>query len=224
MVDGVYTWPVIIPALRGIPNSLQESEWFQKYNDRNKKINDMKKDEQKAKNTKDVIYKFLYALKKKEKVEQLDDLSEEVLQYVTYATVCSTPGTIVNYNNGDIVVLGFKENKMSQPVILGLCQTMNSVMTPAFTIGSFNELVVNESAKLPSNTQIGVNYCGNTTQISTDDIYKAVLLVRTLEDAGITVDKLRLLVGMIGSLQTILGSSLIQGILGGITQDEEENK
>ena len=213
VIDGVYKWKIIIPTLYGIPNSQAEQDLFQAYYDVNKKIKELQEEEDKVKNSKDVIYKFLYALKKKQTVSKLQSPSDEILQYITYASLCDTPGnTVIAFNTMDVVVVGFKDNKMSQPIIIGLCQTTSSIVKPSLVVSNVTQLFVQDEAQLSPKTKIGVSYGNSISYMSTDDIYRAVQLVKALDERDITVDKLDTLVKMIDSLQLLIGG----GVLGDV--------
>lgn len=69
------------------------------------------------------------------------------------ASVCQEPGSLNGYVEGDCVVVGFMDNTMEKPLILGKLFTGGEESATNFSHA--NSLVVTESAKLPGNTTIG---------------------------------------------------------------------
>ena len=71
------------------------------------------------------------------------------------ATACVSPGTYEPYNIGDQVYIGFINNELNQPVILGkIAKKLNSDEKSS-ALNKINSLEVVDSAKLPSNITIG---------------------------------------------------------------------
>ncbi len=62
------------------------------------------------------------------RIPKFDKMSYDGTSFGDLSTsiVCSSPGTIVNYSVGDIVLVGFENNEISKPVILGLLYTENN--------------------------------------------------------------------------------------------------
>lgn len=69
------------------------------------------------------------------------------------ANLCYTPGNLNGYRVGDCVVLGFLNNYMNNPIILGKLYTAEAESASNFSFA--NSLEVTESAKLPKETSIG---------------------------------------------------------------------
>lgn len=69
------------------------------------------------------------------------------------ANVGYTPGNLNGYKVGDCVVVGFIDNTMNSPIILGKLYTGDE--TSATNFSNANSLRVSESADLPGNTVIG---------------------------------------------------------------------
>ena len=71
------------------------------------------------------------------------------------ANICCSPGTVNVYSVGDCVVVGFLDNHMDNPIILGKLYTASTPdETPTNTTNSAS-LVVTDKAVLPMNTTIG---------------------------------------------------------------------
>lgn len=62
------------------------------------------------------------------RIPKYDKLSNDGSSYddLSIGIVCSAPGTIVNYSVGDIVLVGFENDEISKPVVLGLLYTENN--------------------------------------------------------------------------------------------------
>lgn len=71
------------------------------------------------------------------------------------ANICCSSGTVNIYDVGDCVVVGFLDNHMENPIILGKLYTASTPdETPTNTTNSAS-LVVTDKAVLPMNTTIG---------------------------------------------------------------------
>ena len=64
----------------------------------------------------------------KVRIPKYDKMSYDGTNYHELSTgiICSTPGSLVNYSVGDIVLVGFENDEISKPVILGLLYTNNN--------------------------------------------------------------------------------------------------
>lgn len=81
------------------------------------------------------------------------------------ASVCQEPGSMNGYVEGDCVVVGFMDNTMEKPLILGKLFTGGE--TSATNFSHANSLVVTEAAELPGNTTIGgVSVRGMITKLN----------------------------------------------------------
>lgn len=69
------------------------------------------------------------------------------------ANIGHEPGSVNGYSVGDCVVVGFLNNTLDSPIILGKLYTGNE--SPATNFSNANSLTVTESATLPANTTIG---------------------------------------------------------------------
>lgn len=70
---------------------------------------------------------------------------------LSIATICSPPNVIYNPNVGDVVFVGFEDNDMGMPVVLGYL-VQNAQSAPA--VSAIDITAVN-SAHMPQDTTIG---------------------------------------------------------------------
>lgn len=86
-----------------------------------------------------------------------------------YALVCYAPGCKPNLTVGDIVYVGFENNQISEPVILGML--LNNTFTNSSTTINADSLNVNINAQLPDNQttvgNINVSNLANNISLST---------------------------------------------------------
>lgn len=74
-------------------------------------------------------------------------------EHLNIATICTLPNCYVNLQVGDVVFVGFEDNTYYKAVVLGhLCREAEYTTYMDLNIGN---LIVNSSAKLPSETSIG---------------------------------------------------------------------
>lgn len=64
----------------------------------------------------------------KVRIPKYDKMSTDGFSYDELSTsiICSSPGTLVNYSVGDIVLVGFENDEINKPVVLGLLYTSNN--------------------------------------------------------------------------------------------------
>lgn len=86
------------------------------------------------------------------------------------ATLCYNPGLVDNYQVGDVVFVGFEDNKLNKPIILGKLYTNN----PTLGIGSLRvkNIEANNEAKLPINTILD--------NITAEDLQGALRMIQVL--------------------------------------------
>lgn len=115
--------------------------------------------------------------------------------YVIDAEVCSLCGTKVEYQNGDIVIVGFIDNEMSSPIILGTYMTEmlaeNRITRPQIKAQS---LQVEQSTQLPLQTSIKAPDGGN---ITVQQIYDALQFIRALQDRGLSLDTVTQIINVV---------------------------
>lgn len=68
------------------------------------------------------------------------------------ASICYTPGNLNGYKKDDVVYVGFENNQIEKPIILGKLYTGEE---EASNYSKSNSLEVTGNVKLPSNTNIG---------------------------------------------------------------------
>lgn len=198
--SGGYKWKIYIPTLVGLPDSTQESYLFKLYKYQQEEL-EKSKSEMKENG---VIERFLVALRGKIKSSQTTSsvvITEQDKRFTIDAEVCGLCGTKVDYQVGDIVIVGFIDNEMSQPIIIGTYMTQvlaeKRITRPQIkTISIYAE----EQAKLPLNTTIVSPDGGD---ITTEQIYNAIQFIRCLQDRGLsltTVSKLVDIVAPIGGI------------------------
>ena len=69
------------------------------------------------------------------------------------ASICTSPSTHLNLSVGDVVIVGFENQDLGRPIILGYLYTGEFSTTAASQ--SFNSIQVLNDAKLPASTTIG---------------------------------------------------------------------
>ena len=80
------------------------------------------------------------------------------------ANICCSPGTVNVYDVGDCVVVGFLDNKMANPIILGKLYTASTPSEAPTNTTNSASLVVTDKAVLPMNTKIGNLSLGDLLQ------------------------------------------------------------
>ena len=123
--DDEYLWYVNIPILNGVPDNKKEAESYKRLLNVNIKNNDkLKAEMQRTKsqiaqvtdeqwgNSNSTDMRF---------TEQayLPDFSSKTSEFVTQARLCGISGMANLIHPGDIVMVGFEDNDMGKPIILG---------------------------------------------------------------------------------------------------------
>lgn len=86
------------------------------------------------------------------------------------STASVSPGTYEPYNIEDYVYIGFVNNELGQPVILGKIAKKYNEKTDSSALNYINSLNVTNSAILPKDIKIG--------DITYDDLLKAITYVK----------------------------------------------
>ena len=164
-----YKWWVTIPALGGIPDSQQE------YNNYKSDLaisvtNNSNLEETLKKDARKLAAEVYNAWGKSEKSNNLDirfdvynekitDNKIKVQDYCVEAYVCGIGGMQNLITEGDCVFVGFEDNDMGKPIILGhlLTSELESKRKNYPNI-HINSLQVDKSAKLPKDTQLKANF------------------------------------------------------------------
>lgn len=82
------------------------------------------------------------------------DQNETPNSELNWASVLCIPGLENQYKEGDVVIVGFEDNDLGRPIILGYLMLKGTKLTSNLH-GEFKELVVSESFEAPINTTIG---------------------------------------------------------------------
>ena len=135
---------VYIPSLNGIPNSVEEKEFFRWLQENRKTREEAKESAQKYKSNGISLEEYSqygqYYLDKAK--EQLPTTLRNILNvksaFFMDASVCAHPGVSVRYNPGDLVVIGFIDNAMDRPIILGELSNDAKEVSDAFICGIDN--------------------------------------------------------------------------------------
>lgn len=99
--------------------------------------------------------------------------SDNNKDFISEATLCYSPGTYNAINIGDIVVVGFQDNELSRPIIIGKFFSSDEELN-AVGLNKVETLFVNTKATLPNNTQLG--------DISVSDIKKLMTEIEIIKD------------------------------------------
>ena len=143
-VDGSdnYKWWINIPLLQGVPDSENESKLFKRYYEQ---VELKEKDPEK--------YKQLLQNQQQQQNSVVDKSTyDEALKFIIKADVCGLAGTRVSYMPGDVVIVGFLDNEMSRPIIIGSYLTRELKDRITYPEIKAQTLTVNQSVSLPSST------------------------------------------------------------------------
>lgn len=86
---------------------------------------------------------------------------------LNWAAVLCTPGLEIDYKVGDIVVVGFEDNDIGSPIVLGYLKLANTTLEPRL-YGTFKQLEATESFQAPTNTIIGKTPYSEINRVVTD--------------------------------------------------------
>lgn len=185
-----YKWYVNIPILHGIPNSSEEASMFRDLFERQDEIERLRQQEEE---TNDYTLVAKYKESMRDRVVSSLILSENDKNYCVVADSCLFSGTSVQYNVGDAVVIGFMENKMSKPMILGMWNALEQSKQIYHPTNNINvtTLQVDRSASLPSNTTFKyIDQGGKINTISIQDIMETINFIKAIQGSGLTIQKL----------------------------------
>lgn len=73
---------------------------------------------------------------------------------LTWASILCTPGIEVDYQPGDIVIVGFEDNNIGKPVVIGFLKLIGKELDTKLYC-KVKELEVQDSFIAPTNTVIG---------------------------------------------------------------------
>lgn len=186
-------WIINIPILNGIPDD--EAEGQELKNSYNVKISENSKLEKTNQKSNYAIVKESYddwdtrelkfngysnakvkvdSWSTEVEVENKDVINENSAEYFTEAIVCNIGGVSNLIKTGDIVIVGFEDNDMGRPIILGhLLTTSLMDKMSDYPNMHLNTLSIDNTANLPLNTKIDIpanNSNEKLLKLTTEDI------------------------------------------------------
>lgn len=154
-----HKWYVNIPILNGIPNSVAESNIFKAARDKNLALNSTLDESLKLTPT-EILDKTRKSWS-----------SQDIMAYTTEAVICGFVGASNLVQPNDNVYVGFLNNDMGQPIILGHFTNpeVPSISKPSLKIGS---LRASGKVSLPAETSFIYTdpITGSTLELSFKDI------------------------------------------------------
>ena len=103
------------------------------------------------------------------------------------ACVCGLPSSMIHYQEGDIVIVGFEDNNMGKPIILGSLLTKELAETTLTKVSlNVNTLTADEIVTLPLTSNVtfqrtGILQANELESISAIDIENVVKFIHTLD-------------------------------------------
>lgn len=74
---------------------------------------------------------------------------------LSWASVLCIPGLIIDYKIGDIVIVGFEDDDIGKPIILGYLRLSNGESDEARISANLNNLTVNDKLSTSTNVKFG---------------------------------------------------------------------
>ena len=74
---------------------------------------------------------------------------------LSWASVMCLPGLTINYEVGDIVIVGFEDDDIGKPIILGYLKLANGESDKAKISANLDSLVVNDSLSTSTDVKFG---------------------------------------------------------------------
>ena len=74
---------------------------------------------------------------------------------LSWASVMCLPGLTINYEVGDIVIVGFEDDDIGKPIILGYLKLANGESDKAKISANLDSLVVNDILSTSTNVKFG---------------------------------------------------------------------
>lgn len=74
---------------------------------------------------------------------------------LSWASVLCIPGLTIDYKIGDIVIVGFEDDDIGKPIILGYLRLVNSESDEARISANLNNLTVNDKLSTSTNVKFG---------------------------------------------------------------------
>ena len=75
--------------------------------------------------------------------------------YLSWASVLCIPGLTIDYEIGDIVIVGFEDDDIGKPIILGYLRLANGRSDEARISANLNNLIVNDKLSTSTNVKFG---------------------------------------------------------------------
>lgn len=212
--DGL-KWYISIPALHGLPDSAEEASIFRQFRQQQEELKNNSVD----KKPKTAFERFLIALRGRVNTNPLIDI-EPYKEFIIEAYTCGVEGCVVKYLPGDVVIVGFLNNEIGSPIILGANlykNRENKVTKPTINAISIN---VEQGASLPSDTILHTQDI-RQPQISVQDLVDVLQYKKQMELSGFDLQGLVKMYRSLNTLQENL--SKIKSLLPVPSQDSEES-
>lgn len=74
---------------------------------------------------------------------------------LSWASVLCIPGLTIGYKIGDIVIVGFEDDDIGKPIILGYLRLVNGESDEARISANLNNLTVNDKLSTSTNVKFG---------------------------------------------------------------------
>ncbi len=74
---------------------------------------------------------------------------------LSWASVLCIPGLTIDYKIGDIVIVGFEDDDIGKPIILGYLRLVNGESDEARISANLNNLTVNDKLSTSTNVKFG---------------------------------------------------------------------
>ncbi len=74
---------------------------------------------------------------------------------LSWASVLCLPGLTIDYEVGDIVIVGFEDDDIGKPIILGYLRLANGGSEKAKISANLNSLVINDSLSTSTDVKFG---------------------------------------------------------------------
>ena len=82
------------------------------------------------------------------------DIEDAKKEKLNWASIMCVPGIDIDYKVGDVVIVGFEEDNISHPIVLGYLKLSGEQAAPR-AYGKFKEVSISECLEAPTNTKIG---------------------------------------------------------------------
>lgn len=189
VVDGSngYKWKVNIPILYGRPDKVEEVNEFNRYYDEQKQLKT---------NSTDVLNEFesSFQQSKEAEVNLLKKGYQTLADFETVASVCGIPNSKIMYKRGDTVIVGFEDNDMGKPIILGALLTAEiennnttKIQLSARSVSVEDELISRLDKTKFTRSDFKTNQLDSITGKQLEEL---VLFVQRFEELGMSLEYL----------------------------------